>query len=197
MANDGDYAMLVSRYTIQHDRIDNNTEIQQRNHNTNNFIEWPERVSGSAELGPESRRRMRDWWHNPTQVSPPLRLQARDAYIPANTDYTAFNPEVHATETEWLSTPVQGSEVPDNPVFFLSEPEVQQRLNQPTPALRSGTNTITVDGNARDISGYWLRSVGHNTSDTALVASNGGWWTGLATSSGPLTAFRPTIWVHR
>ena len=86
-----------------------------------------------------------------------MRLQARDAYIPANTDITLFNTEVITTNPDLLSTPVQGSTAPDNPVFFLSEPEVHQRLSQTEPAGRA-TNRIDANG---DVAGsqYWLRSI--------------------------------------
>ena len=195
VANEGDYAMLVSRYTIQNDRL-NDGITNQRNHNTVNFIEWPSQVSGSAELGPESRGRMRNWWHNPTQVSPSLRLQARDAYIPANTDHTIWQPEVHTLNEEWLSTPVQDSVVPDNPVFFLSEAEVYQRLGQAERADRI-TNSITANGTAEGIAHYWLRSIGADTDRVARVNNTGNWWYGWAHVTDTPMAFRPTIWVRR
>ena len=138
---------------------------------------------------------MRDWWHNPTQVSQSLKLQARDAYIPANT-IAVWNPGAHALNEDWLSTPVQGSVVPDNPVFFLSEADVYQRLGQTTNDLRL-TNSIDADGNVGDSTHYWLRSVGLATSGVAHINHNGPWGWHYASNTFTTIAFRPTIWVHR
>ena len=139
---------------------------------------------------------MRDWWHNPTQVSPSLRLQARDAYIPANT-ITVWDPGARALEERWLSTPVQGSTAPDNPVFFLSEVEVVQRLGQTTDDLRSGTNRIAANGNAGNPSRYWLRSIGLWSTGVADVHNIGIWHATHANDTTTAAAFRPTIWVRR
>ena len=144
---------------------------------------------------------MRDWWHNPTQVSQSLRLQARDAYIPANTDYTIWNWGTQATNAAWLSTPVQGSNtVPDNPVFFLSEAEVYQRMGQTTAALRQ-TNSIAANGTVGDISTYWLRSAAQIANHIAVVGTfanpNGHWNWASAHATNTGAAFRPTIWVRR
>ena len=146
--------------------------------------------------GPESRGRMRDWWHNPTQVSPSLRLQARDAYIPANTDITLFNTEAIRTNPDLLSTPVQGSTVPDNPVFFLSEVEIHQRLGHTTAADRI-TIPIDANGNVGGVSNYWFRSIAATTSRVAMVNHGGTWGWNPANITDPTRAFRPTIWVRR
>ena len=126
-----------------------------------------------------------------------MRLQARDAYIPANIDITIWQPEVHALNEDLLSTPVQGSAVPDNPVFFLNEADIVQHMGQTTNTNRR-TNLIDANGTMGDISHYWLRSVGRTTSNVTFVNPWGDWWGGTnANHTGTGLAFRPTIWVRR
>ena len=123
-------------------------------------------------------------------------ISIRYAYVSANTDYTIWQPEVHALNEDWLSTPVQGSAAPDNPVFFLSEADIYQHMGQTTDADRQ-TNLIQANGILVEPTHYWLRSVGGNTNAVALVINNGTWGWGNANFSTADRAFRPTIWAHR
>ena len=120
----------------------------------------------------------------------------KDAYIPVNTDPIIWNYGAQATNAAWLSTPVQGSVVPDNPVFFLSEADIVQHMGQTTAANRR-TNRIDANGNVGEPSSYWMRTVGSPTLSVARINNVGGWSWHSATTTGTDAAFRPTIWVRR
>ena len=90
----------------------------------------------------------------------------------------------------WLSMPVQGSIAPDNPILFLNEADVHQRMGQPEIADRI-TNGIDANGTVVGVSSYWLRSIGHITNCVAIVFTNGHWNAARANAPDTVFAFRP------
>jgi len=196
--------MLVARHTIQADRVPGGTN--QRNHDTNVFVEWP--ANTSLPGGPEARGRMYQWWNLDSQVSPTLRTQAIHATTPANLDFATHSCNIAdcvvntRNSNEYLSMPYTGSSavgVGQNPVFFLSEQDITQRLGQDTSASRI-TFRIALDGTvgAASWSWYWLRSAGaFNTTPVAQVDTNGAWNASGADGPNTTFAFRPAVWVRR
>jgi len=194
----GDYTMLVSRYGIQNDRINpgGNTN-QQAFDSTHYFTPWPANTSlPNISIHPTSRERMRTWWHRNDQVSPVLRATAVHANVLANaTDFTLWTGN-GATQNARLSTPIAGSDVPDNPVFFLSDTEVHRRLGGTTNNQRI-VNIIRANGTLGPTVRYWLRSVGSHSGQGATINNTGAWGSfPLATAHEDLS-FRPAVWVDR
>ena len=201
VTTEGNYSMLVARYTIQNDRIEGgaiHVAPGQRNHDVNEFIAWPANTSLAG--GPEARGRMYTWWNRADQVSPNLRAQAVHADIPASTT-PSWPIDYRSNLTTNLSSPRTGESavgVGQNPVFFLTQAEITQRLGQIDDTYRI-TTRVAYDGTVGAAFGLrWsLRSAGQNTNSVAIVDPTGNWNTSSAANTDPGKAFRPAIWVRR
>ena len=197
VATEGDYSMLVARHTLQMtDSRWNNGVTNNRVHSSNNHIAWPATTAGTG--GPEGRTRVNLWWNHNTQVSPELRAQAVHANIPANNnDFTLFGGS-GANQNARLSTPTGELAGTGNPVFFLSDTEVYQRLGQTNNASRI-THRVnhTTFASTGSATFYWLRSVGNDVIRVARVNVDGNWRSHTAAGTPTYAAIRPAIWVRR
>lgn len=195
----GNYSMLVARYAIQHNRIDNNVAMANRNHSSNAFQPWPTTTANIG--GPEARGRMQTWFNRNDQVSLALRNATVNANLPTrwNTVGTSSAARGEDTLITSLSTPVTGSHNSNNPVFFLNEAEINVRLGQNGAGAQTSrvTNRLNVNGSIGAAAWYWLRSAGPNaTNPVSMIHADGSWWSlnpdNVTTAA---ASFRPAIWI--
>ena len=205
VAIQGNYALLVARYSLQMSGIDGVDNNQM--HNTNQFVEWPETtdaplppLDGSHHgLGPAGRTRIHTWFDGP-MVSNELRANAVHANIPLHNPDTDWM--IPVNDPRFLSTPISGTLGAETPVFFLTQSEILIYMQQPPAALQrrnyrvADYQTNGVFASSGTTASYWLRSAGNFQSQVAAITSGGGNTSLLANNTGNLNSFRPAIWIR-
>ena len=199
--NQGRFSMLMARWTLNQTRIGDAVTMGTTNrfHSATGRVDFPSPTSGVG--GPESRNRMRLWWHRLGQVSPELRASAVHAEIPTRTAVNWVNQTnmgVDGYNSEFLSFPIATEGIPDNPLFFPSEAEIvlwakeATNLDRIRYLLPDGTTNPTV------VSPYFIRSRANGANTHVFVDTAGNWSaTNPNTNHGANAGFRPCVWIDR